>query len=74
VQPGRGPRVLAAAVGRVVSEPALVVLYFGLVFPGGVLLRLLERDPLALRFDRRARTCWKPKEQPRGAASYSRQS
>jgi hypothetical protein len=56
------------------SELALLVLYFGLVFPAGMLFRLLGRDPLALRLDRRARTYWSPKAPPRGAASYYRQS
>jgi hypothetical protein len=55
------------------GELAMLVLYFGAVLPIGVLLRLLGRDALGLKKAGRSGTSWKPKAQPREAASYFRQ-
>jgi hypothetical protein len=60
---------VAAGLG----ELAMLVLFFGVVFPIGMLLRLLGRDALELKKASRSGTSWGPKEQPRGPASYYRQ-
>jgi len=62
------PRVLAplnriwAAVGlflhRIVSPVALAVMFFGVLTPTGVLMRLFGKDPLRLRIDRAAASYW----------------
>jgi len=55
------------------GELAMLGIYFGVVFPVGMLFNLLGRDALEMRKAGRSGTCWRPKEQPDGAASYYRQ-
>jgi len=51
----------------------MLAIYFGVVFPIGMLFRLLGRDALELKKTGRGGTSWRPREQPRGVASYFRQ-
>jgi hypothetical protein len=66
---------MAAAypIGWVVSHLVLAILYFGVLTPIGLALRLLGRDPMARRWDRGATTYWTPHRQPDDDASYFRQ-
>ncbi len=59
-------------IGWVVSELALLVLFFVVVFPIGLILRALGHDPLDRRLDRQASSYWQPKKPPGGVASYFR--
>ncbi len=60
-------------IGYVVSHVLLGVLYFGLLTPAGLLLRLFGYDPMQRRFDRAAKTYWIERE-PKGKPSdYFRQ-
>ena len=43
---------------RVVTPMAMAVLFFGLVTPIAVLLRIFGRDPLRLKRDPKATTYW----------------
>jgi hypothetical protein len=63
----------AAPVGIVVGETALLVLYFGVFLPIGLLMRLSRRDPLERPFEKDAESYWRPLP-ARDAASYFRQS
>jgi hypothetical protein len=64
--------LLSLPIGIIVGELAVAVVFFGLFVPLGILFRLIGRDALQLRIDRRAETYWQPKRQPTDAASYLR--
>ncbi len=65
--------VAAAPIGMVVSELILLSVFFMVILPTGIVLRLLGRDLLQRHFDRQASTYWEPKKQPSGPVSYLRQ-
>lgn len=60
-------------IGVVVGELALVVIYFGVLTPLGMLLRCSGREALARRFDRHAASYWQEKRRPAGPRSYRKQ-
>jgi hypothetical protein len=60
-------------VGMIVGELALMVLYYGLFVPLGLVFWLIGRDPLQRRLDRATSSYWQRKQQPAGPASYLRQ-
>jgi len=49
---------------RIVSPVALGILYYGVVTPTGLLMRLAGKDPLRLRFDPAARSYWIERRPP----------
>ena len=49
---------------HIVSPLALGILYYGVVTPTGLLMRLAGKDPLRLRFEPAARTYWIEREPP----------
>jgi len=49
---------VALPVGWAVGNVLLAIVYYGVVTPIGLAMRLLGRDPLHRRFDRRARSYW----------------
>jgi hypothetical protein len=51
-------------MGRVVSPVVSGLLFFGVVTPTGLLLRLLGKDPLRLAPDRPASTYWIERRPP----------
>ena len=66
--------LVTAPIGMALGEVAMLVIYFGVFLPIGLVFRLMRRDALRLRMERGASTFWRPKEQPRNAGSYYRQS
>jgi Saxitoxin biosynthesis operon protein SxtJ len=68
------PRVLAVPnrlwmkfgllLGKIVSPIALGVLFYGVISPLGLVMRLAGKDPLKLKFDPRARSYWAEREPP----------
>lgn len=56
---------LGDALGRIVAPVVLTVLYFAVVTPFGLALRLFRRDGLGLRPDRKAATYWRKPAVPR---------
>ena len=68
-----GLSLLFLPIGIVVSEAALLLIYFGLFTPMGLFFRLIGRDRLERQLDRQAKSYWKPKRQPNGPASYLKQ-
>ena len=66
--------MFAAPLGFLVSEVVLVLIYFGLFLPLGLVFRWIGRDALQLKLDRSASTYWQAKKQPATAARYYRQS
>ena len=49
---------LGLALGKVTSTVALTVLFFFVITPSGILLKLFGKDPMKLRFDPSADTYW----------------
>ena len=66
--------VLSLPIGLVVGELALLLIFFGVFLPIGLCFRCIRRDGLQLKLDRMAATYWQAKAQPRGPATYYRQS
>ncbi len=64
----------ALPLGILVGELTLLLLYFGLFLPLGLLFRLMRRDALQLRLDRSCASYWQAKKPPVSVASYFRQS
>ncbi len=69
-----GLTIVAAPIGIVVGELAMLAMFFGVFMPIGLIFRIVKRDALQLKFDRQAKTYWQSKKQPRDVASYFRQS
>ena len=61
-------------IGLVVSELMLVVLYFGVITPIGLLMRAVGRDPLSRAIDKRSPTYWIAHSPVRDRSRYLRQS
>jgi len=60
-------------LGVVISYLLLGIVYFGLITPIGLLLRLFRYDPLHRRFDRQASSYWITRTEQRKPTSYFRQ-
>lgn len=58
----RGWMRLGAMMSRVMNPVILGILFFGVVLPTGLFLRLIGKDLLRLRFDRQARSYWIDRE------------
>ena len=69
-----GLTVLAAPIGIVIGELAMLLVYFGVFLPIGLVFLALNRDALQLKPERRSKTYWQAKKPPGGAADYYRQS
>lgn len=55
---------LGMLLGKVVSPIALGILFYGVLTPIGVVMRLAGKDPLRLKFDPGAKSYWIPREPP----------
>jgi hypothetical protein len=60
-------------IGLVVSSLVLVALYYAILTPIGLILRLCRYDPLHRRFDRKAASYWHRRPDRREPADYFRQ-
>ncbi|MBM3318255.1 MAG: hypothetical protein FJY75_10445 [Candidatus Eisenbacteria bacterium] len=64
---------LAMAMGWVMTRVILGLIFLVVFTPAGLALRLLRRDPLELRFDRKAASYWRPRrDQDRSPARMER--
>ena len=61
-------------IGWIVSHALMAAVYFGVVTPIGLLMRLTGRDPMCRRLDRSAATYWTPRPLQAPASRYFRQS
>ena len=66
--------ILVTPIGMVIGEVAMLLIFFGVFLPIGVIFRLVKRDALKLKVDQAAESYWQDKKQPSSAASYYRQS
>lgn len=57
-------------IGWLVSHVLLGIVYYGVVTPLGLIMRLIGRDPLDRKFDRQATTYWKERTKKRSPKSY----
>ena len=69
----RGFRLVTLPLQIIASFSLLAVLYYLIITPIGLVLRLFGRDPLAKQFDREAATYWEPCAPPAEPGSYFRQ-
>ena len=60
-------------IGFIMSHVILGIVYYLLITPIGLLMRLLGRDPLQRRFDPKRTSYWEPKTESRSPASYLKQ-
>jgi hypothetical protein len=60
-------------IGWVIAHILLAVVYYGVLTPLGLLLRLLGHDPLQRRPDRQATSYWRPRTRERRPSDYFRQ-
>ncbi len=65
---------LAFPIGWIVSHLMLAAIYYLVMTPIGLLMRVLGRDPMQRRLDRAATTYWVPHEPSGDTARYFRQS
>jgi hypothetical protein len=63
----------AAPVGWTVSHLVLAIVYYGVVTPLGLIMRLLGHDPMRRRFDRSAESYWIERGRRRASSDYFRQ-
>ena len=69
-----GLSIVTYPIGLVVSTVVLVVLFYLVVTPIGLLLRVFRHDPLTRRFDReRTSSYWSPARPARPNEDYFRQ-
>lgn len=59
-------------IGWIISHLVLALVYYGVVTPIGLALRLAGYDPLHRRFDQDAETYWEPYEPDHGPERYLR--
>lgn len=69
-----GLMLLVAPIGAVVGELAMILIYYGMFVPIGLVFRAAGRDGLNLKLDRQAKSYWTSKKQPSNVAGYYRQS
>jgi len=60
-------------VGLILSHVVMAALFFGVIAPIGLLLRLLGKDPLQRTLERDRASYWTRAREPRPRASYFRQ-
>ena len=53
---------LGRVLNRIVSPVVMAVLFAVAVVPTGIVLKITGRDPLRLKFDKRATTYWQRRE------------
>ena len=64
---------LTFPIGFVVSYLILAVVYYLVLTPIGLVMRLTGYDPMQRRFDRDATTYWTPRKQDESTEQYFRQ-
>lgn len=64
---------VTSRIGFVVSHLILMIIYFVVITPIGLIMRLVGHDPLRLKFEPPAKIYWIDRKGRRSAASYFRQ-
>lgn len=63
----------AYPIGLVVSYAVMLIMYFMVMTPIGLMMRMFGRDPMHRRFDPAARTYWIKRTPPANVRRYYRQ-
>ena len=69
-----GLSILTWPIGFIVSEVVLLVLFYAVFAPAGLISRLLRRDPLDLKPDSAVQGAWKAKKPETDTSRYYRMS
>lgn len=69
----RGWMVAAYPIGFVISHLVLAMVFFLVITPIGLVMRLVGRDPMTRKFDRTAASYWVRRKTEAKAESYFRQ-
>ena len=64
----------AMPIGWVLSHAMMVAVFYGVVTPVGLLMRMMGRDPMTREFDQAAATYWVEHQQPGDQKRYFKQS
>ena len=67
-----GLMLVAAPIGMVVGELAMLLIFLGIFLPISLVFRLMGRDALRLKIDKNAASYWQPKSEPKQVSSYYR--
>jgi Saxitoxin biosynthesis operon protein SxtJ len=65
--------VINYPIGWVVTHVVMALIFYLVVTPLGVIMKLAGRDPMERRFDHNAKTYWKPRPDQTDASRYFRQ-
>ena len=68
-----GLNIATYPIGWVMTHVIMAVIFYLVVTPVGVIMRLTGRDPMERAFDRSAKTYWKPRQPPADNGRYFRQ-
>jgi len=68
-----GVSLVTLPIGLVVGELVLLVVFFGVFLPIGLVMRIVGRDALQRQLDKSAKSYWQPKAQPTSPARYFQQ-
>ena len=60
-------------IGWLVSHAVLAAVYYGVVTPVGLLMRMFGRDPMCRRWDRERKSYWEPRPPRDDVQSYFKQ-
>jgi hypothetical protein len=66
--------LVVSPIGTVASLVILVVLFYGVITPLGLMARLVRPDPLGSPWGRGVQSYWNIRPRPRGPSSYLRQA
>jgi saxitoxin biosynthesis operon SxtJ-like protein len=66
--------LLAFPIGTAISHVILLVLFYGVMTPLGMIARLIRPDPLGIRRDRQVQSYWQARSRPRDPQAYLRQA
>ena len=64
---------LGLVLHRIVNPVIMAILFYGTILPIGVLMRLLGKDPLRLRLDKKAASYWLTRSDERPPSEAMRQ-
>jgi len=65
--------LISFPIGLLMSELALLFLFFAILLPIGIIFRLTKRNTLRMRIDRKSTTYWLPRKNSKKPESYFRQ-
>jgi hypothetical protein len=64
--------VINYPIGWVITHVVMAIIFYLVVTPVGIIMRLTGRDPMERAFDRTAKTYWKPRNTDPDSAGYFR--